>query len=264
MRLILKITSVILLCHFASGWMRQGSVVKKNKEGERLYNEDRIDEALAKWRDAQIDSPDKKELHYNIGGALHQQKKYEEAFGEYEKSLDTKDAELQAKAYYNMGNTDYRMGKLPEAIGAYKKALDINPDDEDAKYNIEFIRKKLKEDREKKERAQEDMKQDEGSGAQAQQEEMQEDKGEGQKEQASREGGTEEGEGGEEERSEMEAQEGTETSREQRTANKEKEGEMSEEDAIRLLDALKGDEKDLQKGLRTHLGEGRYRVDKDW
>ena len=39
---------------------------------------------------------------------------------------------------------------------------------------------------------------------------------------------------------------------------------MSKEDALRILDAMKDDEKDLQKELRTRSGEGGYRVEKDW
>ncbi len=39
---------------------------------------------------------------------------------------------------------------------------------------------------------------------------------------------------------------------------------MSKEDAIRLLDAIKDDEKDLQKELRNQPMEGRYKIDKDW
>ncbi len=86
-----------------------------------MHDEGKLDEALSKWRDAQIESPDKKELHYNIGGALHEQKRYDDSSKEYEKVLDTKDDELRAKTYYNIGNTLYRMEKLPEAIEGYEK-----------------------------------------------------------------------------------------------------------------------------------------------
>ena len=127
------------------GWGPWDSLSSKNNHGNKLFKEGKVDEALSKWRDAQIESPDRKELHYNIGNGLHEQKKYEDALNEYEKALDTKDTALQAKAYYNIGNNYYRMGKLVEAIDAYKKCLDIIPDDEDAKYNIEFVRRKIKE-----------------------------------------------------------------------------------------------------------------------
>ena len=235
--------SVIILSYLSIvGWIWQSPVAGKNKEGVNLYNEGKIDEALLKWRDAQIESPDKKELHYNIGNVLHEQKKYEDSFSEYEKVLDTKNAELQSKTYYNMGNTHYRMEKLLEAIEDYKKCLDINPDDVDAKYNIEFVRNKIKENLEKKESSQEKMQQKESQESQKD-EESKEEKG-----------------------SEIqEAEEAEETPEERKEPkDKQEEGDMSEEDALRLLDALKDDENDLQKELRVQPGEGTYRVDKDW
>ena len=199
MRLLL----IVLFYVSILGWSWGDSLASKNKEGNKLYKEGKIDEALSKWRDAQIENPDSDKLYYNIGNGLHEQKKYEDAFKEYEKSLDSKDSELRSKAYYNIGNTHYRMGKLPEAIEDYKKCLDINPNDEDAKYNIEFIKKKLKEKPK------------------------------------------------EEEKNQTQEQ-------------KEKKDEMSKEDAVRLLDALKDDENDLQKELRTKPVEGGYKVEKDW
>ena len=249
------------------GWFWQDSVVKKNQEGKRLYNEGKPGEALSKWRDAQIESPDKEELHYNIGNALHQEKKYEDAYGEYEKSLDTKDAELQSKTYYNMGNTHYRMGKLLEAIEDYKRALDINPEDEDAKYNIEFIRTKIKENSERQRASKQDMEQQQGQEQKSQQQKMQQgEKDKEEKSSETREGQKEQDKEGDKEellagKEEEEKQEGVE---QKEDSTEPEEGEMSEEDAIRLLDALKDDEKDLQKELRTQPHEGRYKVDRDW
>ena len=249
-----------LLFYFsAAGWFWQDIVARKDKEARKLYKEEKIDEALSKWRDAQIKSPEKKELHYNIGNALHKQKEYHDSLGEYEKSTDAKNTELRAKTYYNIGNTHYRMGKLPEAIEDYKRCLEVTPDDEDAKYNIEFIEKKMEEqkksDKEKndeKEKSQKEKQQSQGSGEQKSQSKEQE---------------TENNE--QEKRKAPEAQ-GQDKDQEKREANEEEKRssgdkkEMSEEDAIRLLDALKDDEKDLQKDLRVGPGEGRYRVDKDW
>ena len=206
------------------GWTWGDSLASKNSEGNKLYREGKVSEALSKWRDAQIENPDSDKLHYNIGNGLHDQKKYKDAFKEYGKSMDSKDSELKSKAYYNMGNTRYRMGKLQEAIGDYEKCLEINPQDEDAKYNIEFIKKKLEEQKQQQ------------SGREEEKEENKEVSGN---------------------RPQV-------TGKEEELSGEEKQGEMSREDAVRLLDALKDDEKDIQKELRAHPVEGRYKVDKDW
>jgi Ca-activated chloride channel homolog len=228
------------------GWSWGDSLASKNKEGNRLYKEGKIDEALSKWRDAQIEIPDSDKLYYNIGNGLYGQKKYEDAFREYEKSLDSKDSELRSKAYYNIGNTHYRMDKLPEAIEDYKKCLDINPNDEDAKYNIEFIKKKLEEQKQDQQK--------EGNKEEKSEENKEQKQQEAQKSEESKE--KKDGAGGEEKPGNQKPEE--------KSAGEEKKDEMSKEDAVRLLDALKDDEKDLQEELRTKHIEGKYKVDKDW
>ena len=232
----------------AAGWIWQDSVAKKDKEARRLYEEEKIDEALSKWRDAQIESPEKKELHYNIGNALHKQKEYQDALGEYEKSADAKDDELRAKTYYNIGNTHYRMGRLPEAIEDYEKCLEITPDDEDAKHNIEFIKKKMEEQKKQKQEKSNSDKEEKPEKEKSQEEKQQ-----------SQDSGEQRSQGKEQER-EQKDQEKEKPAPEAQGQDK----EMSEEDAIRLLDALKDDEKDLQKDLRSAPAEGRYRIEKDW
>jgi Ca-activated chloride channel family protein len=247
---------------FNIGWTFGDSLAAKNKEAVRLYKEGKTGEALSKWRDAQIENPDNVKLYYNIGNGLHEQKKYEEAFKEYEKSLGSKDSEVQQKAYYNMGNTHYRMGKLLEAIEDYKKCLEISPDDEDAKYNIEFIKKKLEEQKKQKPEKDKDQEQKEAQRPEGQEENKQgqerEKEGEAQKEQQGRQregreaGAEEEIKGPEKEKAE-----------EVISKDEDKDG-MSKQDAMRLLDAIKDDEKDLQKELRNQPIEGEHRVDKDW
>ncbi|MCB1063327.1 MAG: VWA domain-containing protein [Verrucomicrobiae bacterium] len=68
------------------------------------------------------------------------------------------DLSLQQRSYYNLGNTRYRLGqqsqqqdpkatiaKWEEAVKSYEDALALNPEDEDAKYNRDFVQKKLDE-----------------------------------------------------------------------------------------------------------------------
>lgn len=117
----------------------------KVKEGNKYYAQGKFDQALNKYQDALIDDPESPEIHFNIGDALYKKKKYQEALKSYQKALIAEDVLLQSKAYYNIGNTLYRLGRLPESILAYKKALEINPNDMDAKYNLEFVRNKLKQ-----------------------------------------------------------------------------------------------------------------------
>ena len=206
----------------------QASLRSKINKGNNAFKRDNFQEALKYYRDAQVDSPESHEVHFNMGAALYKNKKYEDAMKEYEKATYSKDLTLQADSYYNMGNTLYRMGKLPEAIQYYKKALEINPDDQDAKYNIEFIQRKLKE-RLKKESGQESA--DAGQKGEKDRKQGQGDQEKKGEEKRKADAGKEEG---------KEKEEGPQK-------KPKKEGEMSEEEARRILEALQDEEKEALK-----------------
>ncbi|MDO8603197.1 MAG: tetratricopeptide repeat protein [Candidatus Omnitrophota bacterium] len=279
MRWLARIVLIPLFYIAILGWAWGDSLASKNKEGNKLYKAGKVDEALSKWRDAQIENPDNDKLHYNIGNGLHGQKKYEDAFNEYEKSIDSKNSELQSKAYYNMGNTHYRMDKLQEAIADYKKSLEINPDDEDAKYNIKFIEEKLKEQPKKENEQQEESQQDQDKEQKQSEGQKSQQKENNNQEQEEQDQSSESQQDQDKEQKQSEDKKSEEDKKERQNKNQarqtkeaepressgeEKKDEMSKEDAIRLLDAMKDDEKSLQKELRNKPIEGEYKTDKDW
>ncbi|UCH11656.1 MAG: tetratricopeptide repeat protein [Fidelibacterota bacterium] len=47
--------------------------------------------------------------------------------------------------YYNLGNTYYRAGHIAGAVWAYEKALQLNPNDEDARYNLAIANLRVKD-----------------------------------------------------------------------------------------------------------------------
>jgi len=217
------------------------SVRKKVLEGNKLFAEEKYDEANNKYRDASIDDPQSSKIHFNLGDTQYKKKKYEEALEEFGKVLSTDDIMLQSKAYYNMGNTLYRMNKLPESILQYTQALKYNPDDIDAKYNLEYVRRKLKDQAEKQQ----------GENQQQQQKQQQQNENKDEKEKQ------------EQEQQQKPDQEKEQQEEQQQQPKPEQEQKMSKEDAERLLDALKNDEKDLQKKRKAKTS-GNVRVLKDW
>ncbi|MCI9285374.1 MAG: tetratricopeptide repeat protein [Muribaculaceae bacterium] len=48
-----------------------------------------------------------------------------------------------AKLYYNLGNACYRLGENGNAIIAYERALRLDPTDEDARFNLEFVNSRI-------------------------------------------------------------------------------------------------------------------------
>ena len=214
---------------------------KQVREGNRLYGEEKYDEANNKYRDALVNNPENPIIHFNIGDAQYKKTKYEEAMKDFEKSLSSDNILLQSKSYYNLGNSLYRMGKLPESILAYTQALKLNPDDEDAKYNLEFVRAKLK-DQAQKQQQQPNQQQD-------QQQQQQNEKNNEQKDDQKQD----------QSQNDQEQQE----QQQQQQQKPEDQQEISKEEAERILEALKEDNNDLQKEKNAKQARS-FRVLKDW
>ena len=119
------------------------TVASSNRQGNKLYDQGQYDEALSAYQKAQAEQPDLAELHYNVGNTLHRKEDYQEAAAETLQGLSKADPDLRARAYYNLGNSFYRQGQFTEAIAAYKEALKLNPDDQDAKHNLELAQQQL-------------------------------------------------------------------------------------------------------------------------
>jgi Ca-activated chloride channel family protein len=209
--------------------------------GNKLYTEEKYDESLNKYRDAQVQAPESPIIKFNIGDAQYKKKNFDEALKEFESSLTSDDVLMQAKTYYNMGNSLYRQGKLPESIQAYKKSLELKPDDEDAKYNLEFVRKQLK-DQAQKQQQNPQQQQQQNQQQQNQQQNDQKQQDQDKKEQ------------------EQQKQQQQQEQQQQQQPSKE---DISKEDAQRILDALKEDEKEM-KDARKQQTPGNPYVTKDW
>ncbi len=260
-RLIWITLCLVLLFDGEIGW---GSLRGKNKKGNALYEKEEYDEALKVYRNAQLESPDSPQLHYNIGNVLYQKKEFTEAAAEYQKTLRSDQRLLQGKTFYNLGNSAYRMGKLQEAIEFYKKALQIKPDDMDAKYNLEFVRKKLEEMAQKQPPQSQESQQEnpEGKEGKKQQEGAEEKQRQG--EQPKQKEAEQPKEKKPEQPEELKETAGKKENQETMEPYLPQEGLMSKEEAKRLLDALKEQEKKDQKELRRVKARGQTRVDKDW
>ncbi len=87
---------------------------------------------------------------YNLANTLHRQKKYEEAAIESgtvaKKAVDKK---TSAAAHYNQGVAFSKMKKLEASIEAYKNALRLDPQDQQARENLQKALRELKKQQQK-------------------------------------------------------------------------------------------------------------------
>ncbi len=102
--------------------------------GAALYNQGRTEEAIEHYLQALRIKPDYVNAHNNLGVALYNQDRTEEAIEHYLQALRIKpDYE---KAHNNLGNALFNQGLTEEAIEHYLQALRIKPDYVDAHYNL--------------------------------------------------------------------------------------------------------------------------------
>ena len=119
--------------------------------GNKFYKEGAFDKAAGAYQEALVQNPANAVARYNLAAARYRIAKFEEAQKEYEETVTkTGDINLKQKATYNSGVSLTKQNKLLESIHSYKLALRMNPDDADARFNLqkalEELRKQQKKD----------------------------------------------------------------------------------------------------------------------
>lgn len=131
------------------------------RKGNSLYLEGKYDEALKKYQAAQVESPGDRRIMFNLGDVQYRLENREKALSEYLRAAEGEDKQMSAQSHYNAGNALYRAGRLEDAIGQYLKTLEIDPDDEDAKYNLEFVRREIQRREEQQQQRQQQQQEQE-------------------------------------------------------------------------------------------------------
>ena len=130
-----------------------------NQRGNEKYNEQKYDEALKEYLDAQSGEPDEKSIDYNLGGAYYKMGRYGEAARAYERAMSSENENIKRKAEFNLGAAHYKAGDKSAASGKtdgamksytesatlYKSLLKKDIADNDARHNMELALIKIKE-----------------------------------------------------------------------------------------------------------------------
>ena len=251
---------LLILPLFLIGWI--GGWFQAIKRGNAHYQAEAYDAALEAYQSAAEDRPEDVISRYNLGAALYQKKQFEEAADEFRRSLDASDPVHRAQGYYNLGNAQVQLNDIEGAIRSYKSALRLNPADLDAKHNLELALEKLQQKSQQNRSESGDEGKDQQEQDQQNQDQQEEDKQE--PDQQDRENP-----------SESEQQQQNQESSDQEAASEESSPQpeqqatqqpvkMSEEDAIRLLEAVKDNEKEIQKKILQKRFSRRQRSEKDW
>ncbi len=133
------------------------------KEGNDAYKKADYPAATQAYGKVIAKNPENATAQYNLGNALYKSQKTEEAVASYDRSITqlTKPVE-KSNAYYNKGVVLHNNNKIPECIEAYKSALKLDPNNEDARQNLQkaLRQQKQQQDKDKKDKKNEDKDRD--------------------------------------------------------------------------------------------------------
>ena len=159
-------TAFVLLAVAAPAHAQDGRTAVR--EGNRLYEEGRFQEAHERYLQGLAEAPESSVLRFNDGNALYRSDEYAQAMEAYERAIETGDPRLAGAAWYNLGNALYRQQQLEPSLEAYKQALRLNPDDGDAKHNLERVLEQMQQQQQQNDQ-QDDQDQDQQDDQQSRQ-----------------------------------------------------------------------------------------------
>jgi hypothetical protein len=236
-----NIIFIILTLLVLPAWSQQEN--RYIRQGNRDYEEGKYKEAeIGYLKSMQAKNASHKGV-FNLGNALYMQNDYPRSAAAFDSLRTLKMGENErADAYYNLGNSLLKVSTdsahaspeaLQSSIQAYKQSLRIDPSDQDAKYNLAYAQRLLKQQQQQQQQQNQQQNQQNEEDQQQQQD------------------------SGEQERTEQQEQ------------GKQQQGQpqqISREDAQRILEALKNDEKQtLEKLKLAKIQNTRViKTDKDW
>jgi Ca-activated chloride channel family protein len=121
---------------------------------------------------------------YNDGVTAYRSNDFTSATAAFEQATASPDRTLQQRAHYNLGNAAYRLGEADptkaqslweRAVKNYETALALDSKDEDAKFNHDFVKKKLEELKKQEQQQQDKQNQQDQKNQQDKQQEQNKD-----------------------------------------------------------------------------------------
>ncbi|MFC1485544.1 tetratricopeptide repeat protein [Candidatus Latescibacterota bacterium] len=127
-----------------------------NNQGIQAYYEERFEESVQQFTEALVERPDQPELHFNRGTALSATGKSQEALSELEKAAgEFQDSVNAAAAHFNTGNALINSGDTEAGIDNYKEAVKLDQISRDIRKNLELALRQEQEQQQQQQQSEE-------------------------------------------------------------------------------------------------------------
>jgi len=242
---------LITIFGFFSFGLQAQNARREVRLGNKEYLNGEYQEAELFYRKALEDPQNfKDEALFNLGNALYRQDNFDAAGGSWAMAADLAvEKNQKSQAFYNLGNSLMSKQEFEKAIQAYKESLRKNPANEDARYNLEYAKKMLKQQEQQNQEQQNQEQQNQEQQNQEQQNQEQQNQEQQNQEQQNQEQQNQEQQNQEQQNQEQQNQE----------------QQISREDAERMLEALKQNEKETMEKLNEKKVKAtRVKIEKDW
>jgi len=143
MKIFLTILFTFFICYTSFSQSQQAE--KIIQDGNEFYKKQQYEQATIQYEKAiEADSSNTTAI-FNLGNSLYKKNSRNEAIKTYgDLAAKAKDTVLRSNSYYNKGVVLGKQQKLEESIEVYKDALRQNPDNTEARENLQKALLELK------------------------------------------------------------------------------------------------------------------------
>ncbi len=132
---VLKIS--LVFCYFVA--IAAFSLSFPGDTAWKMYREGDFEAAESAFSLLDMKNPDRLIYRYNRGCSAYRAGRYTEAAAAFlSVSKNAHDKKIRFNAFYNLGNAYFQQAKYALAEKAFKKAVLLNPESEDARFNLEL------------------------------------------------------------------------------------------------------------------------------
>jgi len=223
------IFTILFLTSFFAVAQKENSLLR---QGNREYKAGDFKEAEKDYRKALELNRESVKGQFNLGTAVYKNNNFEEATKIYGNLASrSNDRDVQAKVFHNLGNSLLQAKEYEKSISAFKTSLMNDPKNLDTKYNLEYAKMMLKK----------------------QQQQQQQNKDNKDKK--------------DEKKDEKDKKDQNQDQKQKNDQQKQPQDQkkISKDDAERMLEALKNDEKKTMQKLKKQQAKVQVvGVEKDW
>ncbi|MEI7662850.1 MAG: tetratricopeptide repeat protein [Bacteroidota bacterium] len=229
MKYNILITVFILLGQFSVA-QKENALLR---QGNRDYDKGNFKEAEKGYRKALEVNKESVKGQFNLGAAVYKNNNYAESAKIYANLAGNNvDRETRSKVFHNLGNSLMQSKDYEKSILAYKNALMNDPKNKDTKYNLEYAKMMLKKQQQQHQQQKKDDK----------------DKKDDKKDQKDKKD-----------------QNKDQDKKQDQQKQPQDQKKISKEDADRMLEALKNDEKKTMQKVKKQKAKVQVTgIEKDW